>query len=89
MACLGVEGELINLEVVECKVNPIRLKLHIKDSIHQKHQAIKNQKKKVLTKILQKPLYEFLPPWVKFKPIEDEEEIEGTLPTTEGIVATN
>ena len=39
----------INLEVVECKVNPIRLKLQIKDSIQQKHQAIKNQKKKIVT----------------------------------------
>ena len=64
----------ILFEQTESKINPIRLKQNIKSALNQKHQSIKNQKKKVLTKILNKPLYEFLPPWIKFKPIDSETE---------------
>ena len=60
-------------EQTESKINPITLKQNIKNALNQKHQSIKNQKKKVLTKILNKPLYEFLPPWINFKPIEPDD----------------
>ena len=37
---------------------------------------------------MHKPLYEFLPPWINFKPIDDEQETDSAVATNENITNT-
>ena len=50
---------------VTAKIGPFQFSHNIKGSIKDKYQAIKNNTKNIITSLLHKPVYEFLPPWLQ------------------------